>query len=62
MPVKDIDGLEGNNPGDGGLQSDIAHWAEVLDRWVRRIDLRLGRQDGASPPPEDLDADPGAQP
>jgi hypothetical protein len=29
-----------------GLQDHIAHWMEVLDDWVKRIDLGLGRQDG----------------
>jgi len=31
-----------------GLQDHIAHWVDVLDRWVKRIDTGLGRQDGAA--------------
>lgn len=60
------------NLGDGGLQENVAHWAEVLDRWVRGIDARLGRLqetdrqpptlDGHSRPSGDeIDADPGAE-
>ena len=27
-----------------GLQDHIAHWMEVLDSWVKRIDLGMGRE------------------
>ena len=43
----DTKNLDGNNLGDSGLEGHMAHWAEVLDRWVRGIDTRLGRDDGA---------------
>jgi hypothetical protein len=55
--------MEESNLGDSGPQDDIAHWAEVLDRWVKIVDVRLGGQDGASPAsPDNVDADPGAEP
>jgi hypothetical protein len=44
---------EGSSLGDSGLQEHIAHWAEVLDRWVQSIDMRLGRHDGGVPAPLD---------
>jgi hypothetical protein len=55
---------KGNNLGDSGLQEHIAHWAEVLDRWVQSIDRRLGRRDGAEPeaPQDDADVGPQAEP
>jgi hypothetical protein len=78
MGEKDPEEVDGSNLADGALEDHIAHWAEVLDRWVTGIDRRLGRQDGAagvdgngSPPPAEggsqplvdgLDADPGAEP
>jgi hypothetical protein len=33
---------------DGALQDHIEHWVEVLDTWVRRVDLSLGRRNGAA--------------
>ena len=55
MAVKDVRETEGANLGDGGLEEHIAHWAEVLDRWVQSIDARLGRSDGGDPaaPPDE---------
>jgi hypothetical protein len=52
---------EGSNLGDGGLQEHIAHWAEVLDRWVQSIDARLGRGDGGGPAPPLDEADGGQE-
>ncbi|HEY2598288.1 MAG TPA: hypothetical protein VGJ79_07385 [Candidatus Dormibacteraeota bacterium] len=57
MAESDAEKLEGNKLGDSGLHQHIAHWAEVLDRWVKGIDTRLGRTDGASA--GDADASPG---
>ena len=33
---------------DGGLQEHIAHWVEVLDTWVKRVDLAMGRKTAAN--------------
>jgi hypothetical protein len=54
---------EGSNLGDSGLQEHIAHWAEVLDRWVQSIDSRLGRRDSGDPvaPPDEADVGPQAE-
>jgi hypothetical protein len=52
---------EGTNIGDSGLQEHIAHWADVLDRWVQSIDARLGRRDGADPVAPPDQADVGSQ-
>jgi hypothetical protein len=53
---------EGSDLGDSGLQEHIAHWAEVLDRWVQSIDMRLGRHDGGDPTlPGDADVGQGAE-
>ena len=43
-----LEKVEGNKLEDSGLEEHMAHWAEVLDRWVKGIDSRLGRQDGGS--------------
>ena len=32
---------------DGALPEHIAHWVDVLDRWVKRIDLDMGGRIGA---------------
>jgi hypothetical protein len=47
MAEDESEGLDGSVP-DAALQDHIAHWVEVLDRWVKRIDTGLGRQDGAA--------------
>jgi hypothetical protein len=54
---------EGSNLGDSALQEHIAHWADVLDRWVQNIDARLGRPDGADliPPRDEADAGPPSE-
>jgi hypothetical protein len=61
MAEKDAEGLEGSNLVDSGLEENIAHWAEVLDRWIKSIDTRLGRAPGmdgdAQAPPSELEGD-----
>jgi hypothetical protein len=54
---------EGSNLGDSGLQEHIAHWSDVLDRWIQSIDARLGRHDGGlpAPPPDEADGQEGEQ-
>ena len=59
MAEKDLRETEGSNLGDSGLEEHIAHWAEVLDRWVQSIDTRLGRQDGGGQAPSVDGADVG---
>jgi hypothetical protein len=55
--------MEANNLADDGWQDQVAHWAEVLDRWVKGIDTRLGRDTRDSEPlPGDVDAVPDAEP
>ena len=43
MTEKDPEVLDASNLEESGLEQDLAHWAEVLDRWVKGIDTRLGR-------------------
>ncbi len=50
MAEKDAEEVDGNNLADGGLPDHLAHWMDVLDRWVRGIDKGLGRQDRAAAP------------
>jgi hypothetical protein len=52
MSEEDAGGLVGSNLDNGGLQDHIAHWVEVLDRWVKGIDRGMGKPDG-----EDASAD-----
>ena len=33
---------------DGALHDHLAHWVEVLDTWVKRVDLGMGRRIGGS--------------
>ncbi|MDQ6879689.1 MAG: hypothetical protein M3082_18710 [Candidatus Dormibacteraeota bacterium] len=50
---------------DGTLQEHLAHWAEVLDRWVKGVDMGMGRQDGEAADAASLNgtqADAGSQP
>jgi hypothetical protein len=53
MAEKHTDGSMGSHLGDSGLEAHIAHWSEVLDSWVKRFDMRLGRDVGGSHPAED---------
>jgi len=46
MTEEDTEGLGVAGLEEGGLQDSIAHWVEVLDRWVKGIDSGMGRQDG----------------
>lgn len=43
MAENDVEGMDQGNPVDSVLQDHIADLAEVLDRWVKGIDTRLGR-------------------
>ena len=63
MAEKSLREAEGNNLGDSALEEHVAHWADVLDRWVQSIDARLGRRDGrvAPPPLNEGDAGPSAE-
>jgi len=56
MADEDVESIEGTSVGDDGLQDHIAHWIEVLDRWVKGVDLGMGRRDGD---PESPDGDAG---
>lgn len=42
MKEEEAGELAGGSSEDGSLQDHMAHWAEVLDRWVRRVDLGMG--------------------
>jgi hypothetical protein len=42
MKEEEAGEVAGGSSEDGSLQDDMAHWAEVLDRWVRRVELGLG--------------------
>jgi hypothetical protein len=55
----DAEKLEGNNAEGSGLEEHMAHWADVLDRWVKGVDTRLGRQDDGEALPLN-DAEVGA--
>jgi hypothetical protein len=50
MGEKDGEEIGGSNLSDRGLQDHIAHWSEVLDRWVNGIDLAMGRNADPSGP------------
>jgi hypothetical protein len=45
MGEEDAEGSDGGSLEEGALEDHIAHWIEVLDRWVKRVDVGLGRQD-----------------
>jgi hypothetical protein len=42
MNEEETGGLVQESFEDGSLQDHMAHWAEVLDRWVSRVDLGMG--------------------
>ena len=53
-------GIESEGLEKEGLQEQIGHWVEVLDRWVKDLDRGMGRNsaDTASEPAmEDVGAD-----
>ena len=52
MSGEDAEGSESASLDDGDLQDNIAHWLEVLDNWIRRIDRGMGRQDGEAASPD----------
>ena len=59
MSEKNSEGLDASNLEESGLNQDLAHWAEVLDRWVKGIDTRLGRNgSGGEVPGLDGNAQP----
>ena len=55
MAEEDAWGRDGANLEGEGLQDHIAHWIEVLDRWVQGIDRGMGKLDGEMPSPEDTE-------
>lgn len=58
MNEEETEELAGGSSEDGSLQDHMAHWVEVLDRWIRRVDLGMGRQeDGAEEPDAEGDGD-----
>jgi hypothetical protein len=48
MDEEEAKGSPDGGSEDGALQDHIAHWVEVLDAWVRRVDLGMGRRVGAA--------------
>lgn len=52
MADEESEEFGGSGSADEVLQDHIAHWMEVLDRWVKRIDSGLGTQDGGASTPE----------
>jgi hypothetical protein len=60
MIEQGAEGIESEGPEGEGLQNQIGHWVEVLDRWVKDLDRSMGRNgaDIASEPEvEDVGAD-----
>lgn len=55
MAGEESEGFGGSGSADEVLQDHIAHWMEVLDRWVKRIDSGFGTQDGGASAPEGAD-------
>jgi hypothetical protein len=63
MKEEEAGEVAGGSSEAGSLQDDIAHWAEVLDRWVRRVDLGMGARaarkdtqgDGGPDPAQDVE-------
>jgi hypothetical protein len=41
MDEEETGGLSGGSPKDGSLQDEMAHWVEVLDRWIKRVDVGM---------------------
>ena len=58
MKEEEAEELGGGSPEDGLLQDHLAHWVEVLDRWVRRVDLGLGARPAGKDAPGDGGTDP----
>jgi hypothetical protein len=48
MVEEESKGLDARSLEDGPLEDHINHWVEVLDRWIKRVDLGMGRG-GADP-------------
>lgn len=62
MADEESEEFGGSGSADEVLQDHIAHWMEVLDRWVKRIDSGLGTQDGGVSTPEGPDDGENALP
>jgi hypothetical protein len=45
MIEEELEGIDGGSLEDGPLQDHVSHWVEALDRWVKRVDLGLGRKE-----------------
>ena len=45
MVEKEPDGMDGGSLDDSPLRDHISHWVDVLDRWVKRVDLGMGALD-----------------
>ena len=43
---EEAEGLPGGSSEEGALQDHLAYWVDVLDRWVKRVDLGMGRREG----------------
>jgi hypothetical protein len=43
MIEEESEGLDGRSLEDGPLEDHITHWVEVLDRWIKRVDMGMGR-------------------
>jgi hypothetical protein len=43
---QEAEGLPGGSSGEAALQDHLAYWVEVLDSWVKRVDLGMGRPEG----------------
>lgn len=61
MAEMDSNELEVTSLGESSLQDDLAHWADVLDHWVRSIDMGLGRAEPGLLVPDEADAGPTAE-
>ena len=46
MGEEEPEGLDGGSLEDGPLRDHISHWVDVLDRWVKRVDLGMGALNG----------------
>ena len=40
-----VKGIESEGLEEEALHDHIGHWVEVLDRWVKNLDLGMGRND-----------------
>jgi hypothetical protein len=55
MDEEETGGLSGESSEHGSLQDEMAYWVEVLDRWIKRVDVGLdGRVDETQAPDGDM--------